>query len=138
MKSRRRVVAAAIVDSLEAPTRLLGARRSKPVRIAGRWEFPGGKVDPGESDIEALHRELREELGIAAVLGDEIVGPHDGGWHITDRHTMRVWYATVASGEPLPLVEHDELRWLDPVDLWTVPWLDGDVEIVREIERRLI
>ncbi len=137
MTSRRSVVAAAIVDSLDAPTMLLGARRSRPARLAGRWEFPGGKVDPGETELEALHRELREELGVTVALGAQILGPFDGGWHVTDRHVMRVWYATVASGEPLPLVEHDQLRWLDPRLLWTVPWLDGDVGIVREIERRL-
>ncbi len=137
MTSRRLVVAAAIVDSLSAPTRLLGARRSRPENISGRWEFPGGKVDPGETPIEALHRELHEELGIAAELGAEIVGPDRGGWFITDRHIMRVWYAVVTAGDPQPLVEHDQLQWLQPDSLWSVPWLDGDIEIVRRIETRL-
>lgn len=142
MTNRRIVVAAAIVDDLTNPTRLLGAERSKPAAIAGRWEFPGGKVDPGETESDALHRELREELGIEIRIGDEIPGPNttdDGyrGWFITERHIMRVWYATITRGTPEPLVEHGDLRWLEPADLWTVPWLDGDVDIVREIERRL-
>lgn len=130
-------MAAAIVDDLVAPTRLLGARRSRPERIAGRWEFPGGKVEPGESPVEGVHRELREELGVRVALGEEIVAPDPAGWEITPHHLMRVWWATVADGVPEPLVEHDELRWLTLDDLWDVPWLDGDVDIVRTIGSRL-
>ncbi|MCA5894075.1 (deoxy)nucleoside triphosphate pyrophosphohydrolase [Isoptericola sp. NEAU-Y5] len=133
MSSRRLVVAAALVDDLERPTRLLAARRSRPVRIAGRWEFPGGKVDPGESATEALHRELHEELGVRVYLGDELVGPDDGSWIITDRHVMRLWRAVVVHGDPQPLVEHDELRWLGADTLHDVDWLDGDVRIVRAL-----
>ena len=59
---RRR--APAIVDDLDHPTRLLAARRTEPPALAGGWEFPGGKVDPGESPLAALHREIREELGV--------------------------------------------------------------------------
>ena len=63
------VVGAAIVDSLEAPTRMLVAQRSAPQTVAGLWEFPGGKVEPGESCEQALGRELTEELGVQARLG---------------------------------------------------------------------
>jgi 8-oxo-dGTP diphosphatase len=131
--TRRLVVAAAIVDSLESPTRLLAARRSRPAQIAGRWEFPGGKTEPGEEPVGGLHRELSEELGVTVTLGDELPGPDDGGWIITDRHVMRLWFAQLAAGEPAPLVEHDELRWLDEPSLWDVDWLDGDVRIVEAI-----
>lgn len=137
MTSRRLVVATAIVDDLVAPARLLAARRSRPEHLAGRWEFPGGKVEPGESPVEGVHRELREELGVTVELGAELVAPTDGGWEITPRHLMRVWWAVLADGDPRPLVEHDELRWLGVGELWDVPWLDGDVEIVRRIEARL-
>ena len=131
--TRRLVVAAAIVDSLERPTRLLAARRSRPVEIARRWEFPGGKAEPGEEPHEALHRELHEELGVTVTLGEELRGPDDGGWIITERHVLRLWFATLRSGEPEPLVEHDELRWLDAGTLWDVDWLDGDVRIVETL-----
>ena len=130
---RRLVVAAALADDLGAPTALLAARRSRPVEIAGMWEFPGGKVDPGETPVEALHRELSEELGIEVELGAEVVGPDDGGWIITDRHVMRLWLARVTAGEPEPLVEHDELRWLRRGELMDVPWLTGDVRIVEHL-----
>src|SRR5690606_19756747 len=130
-------VAAAIVDSLERPARLLAARRSRPARLARRWEFPGGKAEPGEQPHEALHRELHEELGVTVTLGTELTGPDDGAWIITDRHVLRLWFAALAGGEPAPLVEHDELRWLDAGSLWDVDWLDGDVRIVETLARRL-
>ncbi|PFG34774.1 (deoxy)nucleoside triphosphate pyrophosphohydrolase [Sanguibacter antarcticus] len=128
------VVAAAIVDDLATPGALLAARRSRPEHLVGRWEFPGGKVDAGETPEEALHREIREELGVRVELGREIVGPDAGSWIITDRHVMRLWYARVVDGQPAPLVEHDALRWLSSDDLWDVPWLDGDVRIVEDIQ----
>lgn len=128
------MVAAAIVDDLAAPHRLLAARRSRPAHLAGRWEFPGGKVDPGETPVEAVHRELREELGVGVQLGRELVGPDGGAWIITERHTMRLWLARIDDGSPAPLVEHDELRWLARGRWSSVPWLEGDVRIVAALE----
>ena len=134
--TRTLVVAGAVVDRLEGPTLLLAARRAKPVSLAGRWEFPGGKVEDGEEPVEALHRELREELGVDVTLGVEHVGPDDGGWILSDKYVMRLWLATVDAGEPLPLVEHDELRWLPRGSWLSVPWLDADVRIVESLAAR--
>ncbi|MET4226115.1 NUDIX domain-containing protein [Oerskovia enterophila] len=133
MTLRRLVVAAAVVDDLAAPRLLLAARRSRPVELAGRWEFPGGKVDPGETPVDGLHRELREELGVRVELGAELLGPDDGGWNITDRHVMRLWLARIVEGQPEPLVEHDALRWLPAGEWGSVDWLDGDVRIVEAL-----
>ena len=127
------VVAAAIVDDLDAPRELLAARRTVPARLAGRFEFPGGKVDPGETPEEALHREIREELGVQVALGPEVVGPVDGAWRLSDTYVMRLWLAEIADGVPRPLVEHDELRWLPPGQWRSVPWLDADVPIVEAV-----
>lgn len=127
------VVAAAIVDDLDDPRELLAARRAVPARLAGRWEFPGGKVDGDESPEDALHREIREELGVRIGLGDELVGPDDGLWRLSDEYVMRIWLAEVVEGTAEPLVEHDELRWLSAHQWHDVPWLDADVRIVDRL-----
>jgi 8-oxo-dGTP diphosphatase len=133
MNSPVLVVAAAIVDDLDDPRELLAARRAVPARLAGRWEFPGGKVDGDETPEDALHREIREELGVRIGLGDELVGPDGGLWRLSDEYVMRLWLAEVVEGTPEPLVEHDELRWL-PLHQWhDVPWLDADVRIVDRL-----
>ena len=133
MAAPQLVVAGAVVDDLRDPQQLLAARRAVPASLAGRWEFPGGKVDPGESPEEALHRELREELGLRVGLGAELVGPDDGAWILSTRYVMRLWLVDIVSGTPEPLVEHDEVRWLAPGRWLEVPWLDSDVRIVRAL-----
>ena len=127
------VVAGALVDDLDDPQHLLAARRAIPASLAGRWEFPGGKVDPGESPEEALHRELREELGVRVGLGPELVGPDAGAWRLSASYVMRLWLVEVVSGVPEPLVEHDDLRWLGPGQWLELPWLDADVRIVEAL-----
>ena len=132
------VVAAVIVDDLDRPTRLLAARRSAPEALAGRWEFPGGKVEPDEEPLAALRRELTEELGVAVAVGAELPGPDGGAWPITSKHRMRVWFAGLRAGTPQPLEDHDELRWLTAAELGDVPWLDGDVQIVAALADHLV
>lgn len=132
------VVGAAIVDDLHRPTRLLAARRTEPPALAGGWEFPGGKVDPGEGEIEALHREVREELGVEVALGEEITGPlPDGRWPLGGGYAIRVVLAAVTAGDPQPLEDHDALRWLGADELGSVPWLPADEPIVAVVRSRL-
>ncbi|NEB82149.1 (deoxy)nucleoside triphosphate pyrophosphohydrolase [Streptomyces sp. SID14478] len=121
------VVAAALYDDTG---RLLAARRSAPPELAGRWELPGGKVESGESPEHALVRELREELGVTA----EPVARVPGEWPLMkDGYVLRVWRARLVDGTPAPLQDHDELRWLEPADVWSVDWLDQDVPAVAEV-----
>ena len=134
------VSGAAVVDSLENPRFLLVARRSAPPKFAGMWEFPGGKVEAGESFEDALHRELREELGVDVRLGREIPAPGDAGWPLNERAVMRVWFAEVLDGEPRPLEDHDELRWVgleDRGEALELPWIPADLPIVRALLERV-
>ena len=107
------VVGGAVVDSLAEPARLLVARRTAPPQFAGMWEFPGGKVEPGETPSRRLQRELLEELGVTVRLGAELPASSASGWPLNERAAMRVWFAELADGEPRPLQDHDELRWID-------------------------
>jgi 8-oxo-dGTP diphosphatase len=106
--------------------RVLAAQRSEPRAFAGRWEFAGGKVEPGEDERTALRRECREELGIEIEpgkrLGDDL--PAAGG-----RLVLRVWWARLVDGEPRPL-EHAALRWLGRSELHSVDWIDADLPLV--------
>lgn len=123
------VVGAALVDDVDAPTRVLAARRRRG-DLAGWWEFPGGKVEPGEGAEEALHRELAEELALHVVrLGPELPAPA-GGWPLPGGARLRVWSAT--TDEDLrPGPDHDELRWLEADTVLDVGWLPGDVPLAR-------
>jgi 8-oxo-dGTP diphosphatase len=132
----RLVVGAAVVDDLDEPTTLLAARRTTPSTLAGGWELPGGKVEPGEEPEAALHRELTEELGVTVQVGDEVPAPDGDGWPLAPDMRMRVWLVRIVAGEPSPLEDHDALRVLGPGEWLDVPWLPADVPVVRALRDR--
>ena len=118
------VVAAAIISD----ARVLAARRNAPPEVAGSWEFPGGKVEPGETDEQALVRELREELGIEAAVGERL----GGDLPIGETAVLRVYVCRIVSGE-LTLVDHDEHRWLNAAELDDVPWIPVDLPLIPDL-----
>lgn len=115
---------------------MLVARRTAPEQFAGLWEFPGGKVEAGEECQAALHRELKEELGVGVRLGTELPAGEPAGWRLNERASMRVWQAEITEGEPHPLEDHDELRWVGLADHQAVldlPWIPADFPIVQAL-----
>ena len=130
----RRVVVAAAV---ERRGRLLAARRTRPEALAGRWELPGGKVEPGEDPAAALVRELREELAVDVEVVGRVPGPLDGDWPLDDTSVLRVLRARIERGDPDPVLAHDEVRWLGPRETGDVAWLDADVAPAAAAASRL-
>ncbi len=124
----RSVVGAAILRD----GRVLAARRTSPAAAAGRWEFPGGKVEPGETPEAALVREVVEELGCRV----EVTGWMAGEVPIGTSHFLAVALARLVDGEPDP-VEHDLVRWLAAEELGDVDWLEADRPFLAELGQTL-
>jgi 8-oxo-dGTP diphosphatase len=125
----RTVVGAILVDSLARPSYVVAARRTKPAELAGKWEFPGGKVEAGETPEAALEREIREELDVGISVGEELVGP-DGGWPISEAYVLRLYFATLTGGSVHRSEDHDELRRLTVDQLEDVDWLPSDLQAI--------
>jgi 8-oxo-dGTP diphosphatase len=123
------VVGAAVLRD----ARLLAARRTAPPELAGRWELPGGKVEPGERRTDALERELREELGCDV----EVTGWLSGEAPIGDSHVLQVATAVLVRGEPHPH-DHDQVRWLGADELDDVDWLEPDRPFLPELRELLL
>ncbi|WP_208635308.1 (deoxy)nucleoside triphosphate pyrophosphohydrolase [Micromonospora chalcea] len=122
----RVVVGAAIIEG----GRVLACERSAPPEVAGRWEFPGGKVEPGEAETDALARECAEELGVRVAVGRR-VGRDVRMAH--GRSVLRVYAARLLHGDQPKALEHAELRWLSAAELDSVDWLPADVPIVAAL-----
>src|SRR5690606_19655222 len=114
--------------------RCLVTQRGPTMRAAGRWEFPGGKIEPGERPEDALARELREELRIEASVG-RLLGC---GEAVSDgaRIVLEVYAATLIAGEPR-LGEHSALAWLVAEGLTELDWAEPDIPIVPAVAAAL-
>lgn len=110
--------------------KFLAARRKPGSHMAGFWEFPGGKIEKGESPEECLQRELREELGI-----ETTVGPFFGEScfdYGTKQIRLLCYYVKYLSGN-FVLSDHDEIRWLPASKLLHLDWAPADIPVVKKL-----
>lgn len=127
-----RVVAAVIRDPKRHPGRIFATARGYG-EYKGWWEFPGGKIEPGETPEEAIVREIREEL-TATIKVEELITTVEYDYekfHLS----MDCFYAEVAAGK-LKLKEAAEARWLAPEEFDDVEWLPADLEVVEKIKKQ--
>lgn len=131
MKKRISVVGAVIVRN----GLVLCAQRGPGGTLAGLWEFPGGKIEAGESAEGALSREISEELKCTVDVGERVtVTTHEYDFGVVE---LTTFFSNLRNGEPVA-GEHSRIEWLAPDQLTQLEWAPADVPAVELIQRKLI
>lgn len=121
-----------VAGALIVGANLLVAQRDRPAELAGLWELPGGKVAPGESDAEALVRELDEELGVEVSVGARL----GADVALSEAVTLRAFLVTQTGGT-VSARDHRALRWVGAAELETLDWVPADRAWVPDLRAAL-
>lgn len=111
----------------------LACQRAPGSKLGGLWEFPGGKIDTGESPREALQRELREELGIETLIGPALTPVEWRYDHAVIQ--LHPFLCKIDRGEPQPL-EHTAIRWCSHAEAADLDWAAADLPVLEELRAR--
>lgn len=122
-----RVVAAII----ESKGKVLACRRAAHKSLAGKWEFPGGKVEAGENDAAALAREIKEELGSKVVVAELVETTFSEANGLTIE--MASYRCDLIGERPTQSSDHDKLLWLALEELQTLEWAELDIPVVEKL-----
>ena len=129
-----KVVAAVICDSLENTTKIFATARGYG-EFKGKWEFPGGKLEAGETSQQALIREIQEELDVKIEVG-ELIDTIEYDYP-TFHLSMDCFLCVVVDGEII-LKEAEAARWLDKDELYNVDWLPADIALIEKLQNSLL
>ncbi|MEO8614891.1 MAG: (deoxy)nucleoside triphosphate pyrophosphohydrolase [Luteolibacter sp.] len=121
-------VVCGVIENSEG--RYLACLRPQGKHLGGLWEFPGGKVDSGETPVAALVRELQEELSVDVEVVSSLTPVT---WAYADRTIRLLPFRCRIIGGELHAHEHEQLLWCAPENFYELPWADADLPILREI-----
>ncbi len=125
-------IAAIVVDGRE----VLIAHRNPTGQMGGRWEFPGGKLEPGEHDEDAVVREFREEFGVAVTVGEKIA---ESSFIHNEKevalHAYRVYVPHKGIDIPYQLSEHSEYRWVPISSIESLAFVDSDMKLYPAVRQ---
>jgi len=130
VKNRRPVKVAAAI--LEKDGKILVARRRKLDRMGGKWEFPGGKIEEGETPEQGLERELKEELDIETKTGEFFCSSRFEYMHVPLE--ILAYRSRYISGS-IKLREHDDAAWVSPAELGNYDFVTGDISIIKKLQQ---